>query len=254
LRCLRQADVVLYDRLVDTRLLEELRPDAKAIDVGKRKGIEDAQQAQINDLMVHYALAGHIVCRLKGGDPFVFGRAAEEIDALRQAGVAFEVVPGLSSITAVPTSAGISLTERTKSHAFIVIAGSRSLDFHSDEWKAAQTLLAAGGSVMVMMGLARVASITDWLLQNGCDRDISAAIISRGTWPDEEIRYGTIATIAADAGSLQSPAILLFGAHSLAQCSSRTALTAEIHCCPEASNEEGEASPEARSVQKVLRR
>src|SRR5579884_2957413 len=143
LRCIRQSDVVLYDRLVDARLLTEVRPDAKLIDVGKRKGTEDIQQARIHRLMVQYALAGKIVCRLKGGDPFVFGRAAEEIEALREANVGFEVVPGLSSVTAVPTAAGISLTERAQTHAFIVIAGSRSLDFASAEWDAARRLLDA---------------------------------------------------------------------------------------------------------------
>src|SRR5215831_16356374 len=84
LRCLRQVDVVLHDRLVDPRLFQEVRPDAKVIDVGKRKGTEDEQQARIHKLMLHYWLAGKIVCRLKGGDPFVFGRAAEEIDALER--------------------------------------------------------------------------------------------------------------------------------------------------------------------------
>jgi uroporphyrin-III C-methyltransferase len=215
LRCLRQADVVLHDRLVDPRLLQEVRPDAKVIDVGKRKGTEDEEQVRIHRLMVHYALAGKIVCRLKGGDPFVFGRAAEEINALEQAGVEFEVVPGLSSVTAVPTSSGVSLTERNRSHAFMVIAGSRSLEFDSQEWKAARTLLAAGGSVVVMMGLARVDRITEWLVHEGCNREIPATIVSRGTWSDQEIRTGTLGTITNNSTDLATPAILILGAQAL---------------------------------------
>src|SRR5215475_12930953 len=112
LRCLRQSDVVLHDRLINPQLLEEVRPDAQVIDVGKQKGLEDAQQANINRLMVKSALAGQIVCRLKGGDPFVFGRVAEEIEALTEAAVPFEVVPGVSSVTGAAVLAGVSLTER----------------------------------------------------------------------------------------------------------------------------------------------
>jgi uroporphyrin-III C-methyltransferase len=211
LRCLRQADVVLHDRLVDTRLLDEVRPDARVIDVGKRKGSEDAQQARIHELMVKYARSGKIVCRLKGGDPFVFGRAAEEIEVLTEAEILFEVVPGLSSVTAVPTSAGISLTHRGNSHGFMVIAGSRSLDVGSEEWHAARTLLNAGGSVVVMMGLARMDSIVDSLVRNGCSADLPAAVISRGTWSDEQQRFGTLRTIGSEAAGLGSPAILVLG-------------------------------------------
>jgi uroporphyrin-III C-methyltransferase len=215
LRCIRQADVILHDRLVDHRLLLEARPDARIIDVGKRKGTEDRQQARINDLMVQYALSGRIVCRLKGGDPFVFGRATEEIQALRGAGVAYEVIPGLSSITSVPASAGLFLTERNRAHGFMVIAGSRSLGFDSNEWLAARTLLAAGGSVVVMMGLERTGAITGWLLQNGCDYDLAAAVISRGTYTDQQNRFGTLRTIAALSHDLQPPAILVLGSHRI---------------------------------------
>jgi uroporphyrin-III C-methyltransferase len=211
LRCLRQSDVVLHDRLVDQRLLEEVRSDAKVIDVGKRKGTEDAQQTRINVLMVESALAGNIVCRLKGGDPFIFGRAAEEIEALNEGGVHFEVVPGLSSVTAAASSAGVSLTQRLKSHAFMVIAGSRSLEFDSAEWGAARTLLATGGCVAVLMGLSRIQAIAQWLLNNGCDADLPASVVSRATWSDQEVRSGTLRTITAEAGSLASPAMLFLG-------------------------------------------
>jgi uroporphyrin-III C-methyltransferase len=211
LRALRQADIVLHDRLVDRRLLEEVRPDAKVIDVGKRKGSEDAQQARIHELMVKHARTGKIVCRLKGGDPFIFGRITEEIEALNEARVPFEVVPGLSSVTAVPASAGIALTQRCTAHGFMVITGSRSLDCGSEEWRAARTLLDAGGSVVVMMGLARVGAIVDWLVVNGCDPNLPAAIISRGTWQDQQNRFGDLRSIAAQADNLGSPSILVLG-------------------------------------------
>ena len=211
LRCLRQADVVLHDRLVDTRLLDEVRPDAIIIDVGKRKGSEDAIQERIHQLMVRYARAGNIVCRLKGGDPYIFGRAGEEIEALRSAGLQFEVIPGLSSVTAAPAAAGIGLTRRGTSHGFMVIAGSRSLELESDEWRAALTLLEAGGSVVVMMGLARTAAISEFLISLGCRSDLPAAVVSRATFPDQQTRFATLGTIAGETKTLTSPAILILG-------------------------------------------
>jgi len=215
LRSLRQADVVLHDQLVDVRLLEEVRPDAIVINVGKRKGSEDAQQARIHRLMVQYARAGKIVCRLKGGDPFIFGRASEEIDALLQAAIPFEIVPGLSSVTAAATSGGILLTRRGESHAFMAIAGSRSLDLKSDEWKAARLLLMAGGSVVVMMGLARVPVITEWLQVHGCHAHLPAAIVSRATWPDQDTLLATLGSIAVHAETIESPAVLILGGYAL---------------------------------------
>src|SRR5215471_11894005 len=211
LRCVRQADVVLHDRLIDARLLHEVRPDAKIIDVGKTKGTEDAQQERIHRLMVAYATSGQIVCRLKGGDPFVFGRVTEEIEVLRRAGIEFEVVPGLSSVTAVPAAAEIALTRRDCSHAFMVVAGSRTLPFESTEWSAAQRLLSGGGSVVVMMGLRRVQAITRWLGENGSALDLPAAVIARGTRSDQQTRFGTLRTIAAQTTDLDSPAILVLG-------------------------------------------
>jgi uroporphyrinogen III methyltransferase/synthase len=221
LRSLRQADVVLHDRLIDERLLTEVRPEAKIIDVGKCKGTEDSQQERIHQLMLMHANAGHIVCRLKGGDPFIFGRIAEEIEVLNRAGIPFEVIPGLSSVTAVPAAAGITLTQRNSSHAFMVVTGSRSLPLESQEWTAVRTLLSAGGSVVVMMGLARVQAITDWLIKNGVLRDLAAAIIAGGTRSDQQTRFGTLSTIAEQASELTTPAILVLGRaadHPLFSC------------------------------------
>ena len=112
-------------------------------------------------------------------------------------------------------SAGVALTERLTSHGFMVIAGSRSLEFESLEWQAARMLLVAGGSVAIMMGLGRIDSITRWLTNSGCDADITATVVSRATWPDQQLRSGTLRTIANQAASLSSPAILFLGSRPL---------------------------------------
>lgn len=210
-RCVRQADVILHDRLIHPGVLSEARPKAVLVDAGKRFGHEDQQQAEIHNLMIKYAREGNVVCRLKGGDPFIFGRGGEEVAVLRAAGVPYEVVPGVSSFTAAPAAAGIPLTHRDYTHGFLVITGSRSAGFETPEWRAARDLLKAGGTVVVLMGLARLAAISSSLKDNGCDPNIPAALIARATWPDEQVRFGTIDTIAGEAAHLSSPAILVLG-------------------------------------------
>src|SRR5215467_7322076 len=182
LTCLREADVVLHDRLIDLHLLEEARPDAEIINVGKESGDEDLQQEQIHWVMVEKAQLGKNVCRLKGGDPFVFGRGGEEARALWEAGIPFEIVPGVSSAVAVPAYAGIPVTHRDHAHSFMVIAGSRSHDLHSPEWQAAAALARAGGTLIVLMGLARVSTIARYLIESGCPPGLPVAVISRGTY------------------------------------------------------------------------
>src|SRR6058998_4431817 len=164
LTCLREADVVMHDRLIDLHLLEEARPEAEIINVGKEPGDDTLRQEHIQWLMIERAREGKSVCRLKGGDPFVFGRGAEEARALSQAGIPFEIVPGVSSAIAVPAYAGIPVTHRDYAHSFMVIAGSRSHDLESPEWQAASALVEAGGTVVVLMGLARVVAIADGLI------------------------------------------------------------------------------------------
>src|SRR3989449_9068190 len=134
LTCLREADVVMHDRLIDLHLLEEARPTAESMNVGKELGDETVQQEHIQWLMIEKAREGKNVCRLKGGDPFVFGRGAEEACALAEAGIPFEIVPGVSSAIAVPAYAGIPVTHRDHAHSFMVIAGSGSHDLRSTQW------------------------------------------------------------------------------------------------------------------------
>src|SRR5947208_210591 len=195
LTCLREADVVMHDRLIDLHLLEEARPDAEILNVGKQPGEETLQQQHIEWLMIEKARQGKNVCRLKGGDPFVFGRGAEEACALAQAGIPFEIVPGVSSAIAVPAYAGIPVTHRDHAHSFMVIAGSRSHDLRSGEWLAARALVKAGGTVVVLMGLARIRTIVESLLAGDCPSTMPVAVISNGTRPDQECRIGTLGDI-----------------------------------------------------------
>jgi uroporphyrin-III C-methyltransferase len=210
-RCVRQANVILHDRLIHPGVLAQARQDALLIDAGKRFGHEDQQQADIHNLMIKYAREGNVVCRLKGGDPFIFGRGGEEVGVLKAAKVRFEVVPGVSSFSAAPAAAGIPLTHRDYTHGFLVITGSRSAGFETPEWRAAQDLLKTRGTVVVLMGLARLEAISASLIEKGCSPETPAALISRATWPDEQVRLGTIRSIPKEATGLASPAILVLG-------------------------------------------
>ena len=211
LMCLRDADVVLHDRLIDMHLLEEAKPDAEIINVGKEYGNEDLQQEQIHWLMIEKSRQGKNVCRLKGGDPFVFGRGGEEARALADAGVPFEIVPGVSSALAVPAYAGIPVTDRDRAHSFMVIAGSRSHDLESPEWQAAAELARAGGTLIVLMGLARVQAIADCLVASGCAPTLPIAVISRGSYLIQDCRVGTLADISERIEGVRSPATIVIG-------------------------------------------
>jgi uroporphyrin-III C-methyltransferase len=211
LTCLRRADVVLHDRLIDLHLLEEASPAAEIISVGKEAGEEDLQQEYIHWLMIQKAREGRDVCRLKGGDPFVFGRGGEEMRALSHAGIPFEVVPGVSSAIAVPACAGIPVTDRYHAHSFMVIAGSRSHDLASDEWLAASALVQAGGTVVVLMGLSRVRVIAEALLSRKCPSTTPVAVISKGTYLIQDCRIGTLEDIGTRVDGMKSPAIIVMG-------------------------------------------
>src|SRR5262249_24373795 len=160
---------------IDLHLLEEARPDAEIVNVGKAAGDEDLQQEHIHWIMIDKARQGKNVCRLKGGDPFVFGRGGEEARALWEAGIPFEIVPGVSRAIAVPAYAGIPVTHRNHAHSFMVTTGSRSHHFNSGEWQAAAALARAGGTLIVLMGLARLPAIAETLIAAGCSPDLPVA-------------------------------------------------------------------------------
>src|SRR5713226_2941737 len=182
LRCLRDADVVLYDRLISPLLLEEARPGAALMYVGKGPKNHSLPQEDINTLLITYARQGCTVARLKGGDPYVFGRGGEEAEALAAAGIPFEVVPGVSSAIAAPAYAGIPVTHRGVSTHYTVVTG------HEDpakeradiDWEA---LARAGGTLVILMGAGRIADIARRLVAGGRSADTPVAAVRHGTRP-----------------------------------------------------------------------
>jgi uroporphyrin-III C-methyltransferase len=206
LACLRRADVVLYDRLAPHELLAEARPGAELIDVGKEPQRHRRSQDEINALLVAKARAGLTVVRLKGGDPFVFGRGGEECQALAEAGIAFEVVPGVSSAIAVPAYAGIPVTQRGVSSAFTVLTG-HTVEDEDFNWEA----VPAAGTLVLLMGVRHLPTITRRLIEHGRSPETPAAVIQQGATPEQRVVVGTLADIAERASSIQSPATTVIG-------------------------------------------
>ena len=212
LECLERADVVVYDRLAAPELLERARPDAERIFVGKRPGHHTMSQEEINQVLVSRALAGRSVVRLKGGDPFVFGRGGEEGIALARAGIPFEVVPGISSAIAGPTFAGIPVTHRGIASSFAVATG------HEDATKGDSAMcwdgLATGADTLVfLMGVEHLGDIVGKLLGAGRPSSEPAAAIRWATTPRQEVVVGTLADIAerVERAELRQPAVLVVG-------------------------------------------
>ena len=213
LRYLRMADVVIYDRLVSPELLDEAPLQARRIFVGKEPGCHALKQEEIQSLLIHYARLGCCVVRLKGGDPFVFGRGGEEALALSQAGIPFEVVPGVSSAMAVPAYAGIPVTQRDYAASVTIVTGHEQKTQVSPavNWDA---LAKTGGTLVILMGVEAFAHITQRLLDGGLSPDTAAAVIQQGTVPQQRVVKGTLSNIAqrATAARIQSPAITVIGA------------------------------------------
>jgi len=209
LEILRSAEVVLYDRLVSPALVAEAPASAERVFVGKRPHGTGTRQRDINALLVDRARRGRTVVRLKGGDPFVFGRGAEECEALRAAGVPFRVIPGVTSATAVPAAAGIPVTDRRVASAFAVVAG-HECDGRSDlDWEA----LARVPTLVVLMGLSALPDIVARLRAQGMAPDTPAAVIASGTLPEQRTVVGTLEDIAdlAAAARLEPPATVVIG-------------------------------------------
>ena len=207
---LRESDVIVHDRLVHPDLLREARAGAEIIDAGKQPGKSHQMQAWIHTVLIARAGLGHKVCRLKGGDPFVFGRGGEEARVLATAGIPFEVVPGVSSISAVPASAGIPLTHRDHAHGFMVITACHASG-DSGNLNLAANLIQSGGTLVILMGLAGLNRIASTLRNSGCAHSTPIAVISNGTLFNEESRIATLHDIADKASDLRSPAIIVIG-------------------------------------------
>ncbi len=213
LRCLGEADAVVYDRLAPASLLRQARPDAELFYVGKKPGDDQAmKQEEINALLVELGLAGKTVVRLKGGDPYVFGRGGEEAIALVQAGIPFEVVPGVTSGIAAPAYAGIPVTHRGVSTSVAFVTG------HEDPTKGRsdvdwRRIADAADTLVLYMGVGRLREISDGLVEAGRSADTPAAVVRWGTVPVQRTVAGTLEDIAdrvAEA-NLRPPAIIVIG-------------------------------------------
>jgi uroporphyrin-III C-methyltransferase len=205
-RLLGAADVVVYDALVGDGVLDLARPDAELIDVGKRPG-QGVAQDLISLLLVRLAREGKRVVRLKGGDPFVFGRGGEEAVALAEAGIACEVVPGITSAVAAPAAAGIPVTHRGLSASFTVVTGHRQRGETPVNWHA---LAQAGGTIVVLMGVAQRGHIASALMEGGLAPSTPVAAVGRATTSGQAVVRGTLATLAELA--IESPATIVIGA------------------------------------------
>ena len=208
-RLLRTADVVVYDRLVHPDLLTQASPDAEMIFVGKAAGLVVVAQEGIHDLLIDRARAGKAVVRLKGGDPFVFGRGSEEGAALAAAGIPFEVVPAVSSAFGVPARAGIPLTHRGLAANFAVVTAHRQPGRDDHDWSA----LARVDTLVVLMGVAALERLTRTLQDHGKPPSTPVAVVERGTLPDERTITGRLDTIAARAtrAGIRAPATIVVG-------------------------------------------
>src|SRR5437764_2571642 len=206
------ADAILYDRLIPRGALDGARPGADLRYVGKQPGGHSMEQEEIDSLMVELARAGRVVVRLKGGDPFVFGRGGEEAQALAEAGVAFEVVPGVTAGVAAPAYAGIPVTHRDDASAVAFVTGHEDPEKPESalDWPA---LAAFPGTLVLYMGVRNLAGIAERLIENGRTAGEPAAVVERGTLPGQRTVSGTLGDIAqrvAEAG-LRPPAITLIG-------------------------------------------
>jgi uroporphyrin-III C-methyltransferase len=200
LELVRASEVLVYDRLVSHELVAE----ATGAALIERDGL---RQDEVNELLVKYGRRGRAVVRLKGGDPFVFGRGSEELEALEAAGVPVEVVPGVSSLTALPALARIPLTARGIASQMTAITGTTADDADLDYDRLAST----PGTIVIFMGLGRLEHIADSLILAGRPVDEPAAVVSRLSLPDAEVFTGTLATIASVASDASTPALVVIG-------------------------------------------
>ena len=210
LRALQDADVILHDRLVPETLLDLSRRDAARISVGKAAGSIGSSQQEINALLIEHALQGKRVVRLKGGDPFIFGRGGEELEALSQANIPFSVIPGVTAASGCAAYAGIPLTHRDHAHSVTFVTGHADKDGREPDWRA---LGQPGMTAVFYMGLARLEHIAARLVEHGASPNLPAAIITRGTLQDQRVITGTLSTLPGltTRSAVQSPALLVVG-------------------------------------------
>jgi uroporphyrin-III C-methyltransferase / precorrin-2 dehydrogenase / sirohydrochlorin ferrochelatase len=228
-RLLQEADVILHDDLVPPAVLARARRDAELVSVGKRKGRHSWHQDEINAELLRRVRGGQTVVRLKAGDPFVFGRGGEEVDALREAGLAVSVVPGITAAIGCAASAGIPLTHRKLASAVTFVSGHTAKDAPGAAWAA---LAAQGHTLAIYMGVSEAASVRDRLLAAGTAPDTPVALIENGTRPDERVTTGLLVDlarlaaghVARDAG----PSLIIVGAVAALGAHADQPLLAEV--------------------------
>jgi uroporphyrin-III C-methyltransferase/precorrin-2 dehydrogenase/sirohydrochlorin ferrochelatase len=210
LRLMQQAEVVLHDHLVSDAVLAYVNPRAERLYVGKEDSRHTLPQEALNARLVALARAGKRVLRLKGGDPFTFGRGGEEAEALAAAGVEFEVVPGITSAAGASSYAGIPLTHRDCAQSCVFVTGHRREGGGEPDWAA---LARPGQTVVVYMGVGALARIAQALIEHGRSADTPAAVIERATTPEQRVVIGTLATLPelARAADVKPPALIIVG-------------------------------------------
>lgn len=208
LRVMQSASVVLYDHLVSPPLVELVRRDAERVYVGKEQDNHALAQEKINDLMVRLAREGKRVVRLKGGDPFIFGRGGEEIGALLENGIAFEVVPGITAAAGAASYAGIPLTHRDYAQSCVFVTGHLKNGSAQLDWPA---LTRAKQTIAVYMGVGALAQICRGLIEHGMPASMPAALVEKATLPEQRVTEGTLATLPGLASGAKPPALLIVG-------------------------------------------
>jgi len=210
LRLMQQADVVLYDRLIGDGILNLVRRDAERVYVGKRPREHVVSQAEIGQMMIRLAKAGKRVLRLKGGDPFIFGRGGEEIAALSEHGIAFQVIPGVTAAAGCGAYAGIPLTHRDHAQSCVFVTGHEKNGQPGLNWEG---LIQPRQTVVVYMGVASLAAITEGFISHGADPRTPAAVIENGTSPEQRVITGTLADLPRRSAQarVKSPALIIIG-------------------------------------------
>jgi len=210
LRLMQQADVIVYDRLVSPGIMEMVRRDAEKIYVGKQRSNHSLPQESINELLANLALSGKRVARLKGGDPFIFGRGGEEIETLMQQGINFQVVPGITAAAGCASYAGIPLTHRDPAQSCTFVTGHLKDGSINLNW---QQLAAPNQTIVIYMGLVGLQGICQALIENGCPPDHPIAIVQQGTTQNQRVLTGTLSDMPqrVENAEIQPPTLIIVG-------------------------------------------
>lgn len=210
LRLMQQADVIVYDRLVSPGILDLARRDSKKIYVGKKRDDHSLPQESINELLARLAKSGKRVARLKGGDPFIFGRGGEEIETLMEQGINFQVVPGITAASGCATYAGIPLTHRDHAQSCTFVTGHLKDGSINLNWKQLAT---PNQTIVIYMGLVGLSSICQSLIEHGCNKELPIALIQQGTTPNQQVVTGTLETLPRTIAKLEikPPTLIIIG-------------------------------------------